>query len=90
MSPKPTGHVSGNDLILTRTFRASIDDVWTSVTDSESTARVGLADRHASAARENPPHSTVIRPRPSLLSTPCPPPEGERNLWTAHSHWMCP
>lgn len=39
MSPKPTGHVSGNDLILTRTFRASIDDVWTSVTDSESTAR---------------------------------------------------
>jgi uncharacterized protein YndB with AHSA1/START domain len=39
MSPKPTGHVRGNDLILTRTFRASIDDVWTSVTESESTAR---------------------------------------------------
>src|SRR5690606_23528632 len=39
MSPKPTGHVRGNDLILTRTFRAPIDDVWTSVTDSESTAR---------------------------------------------------
>jgi uncharacterized protein YndB with AHSA1/START domain len=39
MTPKPTGHVRGNDLILTRTFRAPIDDVWTSVTESESTAR---------------------------------------------------
>lgn len=39
MSRKPTGHVRGNDLILTRTFRASIDDVWTSVTDPVSTAR---------------------------------------------------
>lgn len=39
MSPKPTGHVRGNDLILTRTFKAPIHDVWTSVTDSESTAR---------------------------------------------------
>ncbi|WP_077960851.1 SRPBCC family protein [Ensifer adhaerens] len=38
MSPKPTGHVSGNDLILTRMFRAPIDDVWTSVTKSENTA----------------------------------------------------
>ncbi|ATY31555.1 SRPBCC family protein [Sphingomonas psychrotolerans] len=39
MSPQPTGHVVGNDLILTRIFRAPIDDVWTSVTTSESTAR---------------------------------------------------
>lgn len=39
MSRKPTGHVRGKELILTRTFRASIDDVWASVTDSESTAR---------------------------------------------------
>lgn len=39
MSRKPTGHVRGNDLVLTRTFRASIEDVWTSVTDAESTAR---------------------------------------------------
>jgi uncharacterized protein YndB with AHSA1/START domain len=38
MSPEPTGHVVGNDLILTRVFRAPIDDVWTSVTKSESTA----------------------------------------------------
>ena len=38
MSPKPTGHVRGSDLILTRTFRAPIDDVWTSVTKSENTA----------------------------------------------------
>jgi uncharacterized protein YndB with AHSA1/START domain len=38
MSPKPTGQLRGNDLILTRTFRAPIDDVWTSVTKSESTA----------------------------------------------------
>lgn len=39
MNPKPTGYVRGKDLILTRTFRASIEDVWTSVTESESTAR---------------------------------------------------
>jgi len=39
MSPQPSGQVVGNDLILTRMFRAPIDDVWTSVTKSESTAR---------------------------------------------------
>lgn len=39
MSPQPTGRVSGNDLILTRRFRAPIEDVWTSVTDPEHTAR---------------------------------------------------
>lgn len=39
MSPEPTGRLRGNDLIVTRTFRAPIDDVWTSVTRSESTAR---------------------------------------------------
>jgi uncharacterized protein YndB with AHSA1/START domain len=39
MNPTPTGRLRGDDLVLTRTFRAPIDDVWTSVTDSESTAR---------------------------------------------------
>ncbi len=39
MSPKSTGRLRGNDLVLTRTFRAPIADVWTSVTASESTAR---------------------------------------------------
>lgn len=39
MNPRPTGRLRGNDLVLSRTFRASIDDVWTSVTSSESTAR---------------------------------------------------
>jgi uncharacterized protein YndB with AHSA1/START domain len=39
MSAEPTGQVVGNDLILTRIFLAPIDDVWTSVTKSESTAR---------------------------------------------------
>jgi uncharacterized protein YndB with AHSA1/START domain len=39
MSPKPTGRVRGQQLILTRTFRADIADVWTSVTAPESTAR---------------------------------------------------
>jgi uncharacterized protein YndB with AHSA1/START domain len=39
MSPQPSGQVVGNDLILMRMFRATIDDVWTSVTKSESTAR---------------------------------------------------
>lgn len=39
MSPKPTGCVQGQQLILTRTFRAGIEDVWTSVTEPASTAR---------------------------------------------------
>ena len=39
MNPKPIGRLRGDDLVLTRTFRAPIDDVWTSVTSSESTAR---------------------------------------------------
>ncbi len=36
---KPTGRLEGNDLVLTRTFAAPIEDVWTSITRSESTAR---------------------------------------------------
>ena len=39
MTPTPSGRLRGTDLILTRTFRAPIEDVWTSVTDPESTAR---------------------------------------------------
>jgi uncharacterized protein YndB with AHSA1/START domain len=43
MNPTPTGHliksVDGRDLVLTRTFRAPIDDVWASITESERTAR---------------------------------------------------
>jgi uncharacterized protein YndB with AHSA1/START domain len=39
MNPTPTGRLRGDDLVLTRTFRAPIGDVWTSVTTSESTAR---------------------------------------------------
>jgi uncharacterized protein YndB with AHSA1/START domain len=39
MSPTPTGRLFGNDLVLTRTFRAPIDDVWASVTEPERTAR---------------------------------------------------
>jgi uncharacterized protein YndB with AHSA1/START domain len=39
MSPIPTGRLFGNDLVLTRTFRAPIDDVWASLTESERTAR---------------------------------------------------
>ncbi len=38
-APKPTGRLVGNDLVMTRTFRAPIEDVWQSVTNSESTAR---------------------------------------------------
>lgn len=43
MTPRPTGRLhagdDGRDLILTRSFRASIEDVWASVTESERTAR---------------------------------------------------
>ncbi|MFN7024156.1 MAG: SRPBCC family protein [Pseudorhizobium sp.] len=39
MNPEPTGQVVGNHLILTRTFNAPLNDVWASITNSESTAR---------------------------------------------------
>jgi uncharacterized protein YndB with AHSA1/START domain len=39
MTPQPTGRIRGNDLVLSRRFRASIEDVWTSITESSSTAR---------------------------------------------------
>jgi uncharacterized protein YndB with AHSA1/START domain len=39
MSPTPTGRLFGTDLVLTRTFRAPIEDVWASLTESERTAR---------------------------------------------------
>ena len=39
MTSQPTGRLRGNDLILSRRFRAPIEDVWTSITDSASTAR---------------------------------------------------
>ncbi|GAA3697821.1 hypothetical protein GCM10022224_074760 [Nonomuraea antimicrobica] len=43
MSPIPIGRLfktgEGSDLVLTRTFRASAEDVWLSVTESDRTAR---------------------------------------------------
>ncbi|GGK03888.1 hypothetical protein GCM10010123_37320 [Pilimelia anulata] len=39
MSPTPTGRLFGDDLVLTRTFRAPIADVWASLTESARTAR---------------------------------------------------
>lgn len=38
-SPTPTGRLIGNDLVLTRTFRAPMADVWASLTDPVRTAR---------------------------------------------------
>jgi uncharacterized protein YndB with AHSA1/START domain len=43
MSPTPSGRLvrtpEGRDLVLIRTFRAPIEDVWASITESERTAR---------------------------------------------------
>lgn len=39
MSHTPTGRLFGTDLVLTRTFRAPVDDVWASLTESGRTAR---------------------------------------------------
>jgi uncharacterized protein YndB with AHSA1/START domain len=36
---KPAGRLEGDALVLTRRFEAPIEDVWTSITRSESTAR---------------------------------------------------
>jgi uncharacterized protein YndB with AHSA1/START domain len=39
MTHQPTGRLRGNDLVLSRRFRAPLEDVWTSITDPSSTAR---------------------------------------------------
>ncbi|MEV4295627.1 SRPBCC family protein [Microbispora rosea] len=43
MNHPPTGELfrtgAGSDLVLTRSFRASAEDVWASITEPESTAR---------------------------------------------------
>jgi len=43
MTPEPTGRLvrisGGRELIMNRTFRAPIADVWASITESERTAR---------------------------------------------------
>lgn len=43
MTPSPTGRLvrtaQGYDLVLTRTYRAPVEDVWASVTEPERTAR---------------------------------------------------
>jgi len=43
MIPTPSGRLvrtpAGRDLVLTRTFRAPIEDVWASITESERTGR---------------------------------------------------
>lgn len=43
MTPSPTGKLvptaEGRDLVLSRTFRAGIEDVWASITEPERTAR---------------------------------------------------
>jgi uncharacterized protein YndB with AHSA1/START domain len=43
MSPTPSGRVfrtpAGRDLVIVRTFRAPIEDVWASITEAERTAR---------------------------------------------------
>lgn len=43
MTPLPTGRLvtgdTGRDLVLTRSFRAPIEDVWASITEPDRTAR---------------------------------------------------
>jgi uncharacterized protein YndB with AHSA1/START domain len=43
VNPTPTGQIvsttEGRDLVLVRTFRAPMEDVWASITDPERTAR---------------------------------------------------
>jgi uncharacterized protein YndB with AHSA1/START domain len=43
MNPTPTGRIvgtpTGRDLVIVRTFRAPIEDVWASITEPERTAR---------------------------------------------------
>ena len=39
MSPTPTGRLIGDEVVVTRTFRAPIEDVWASVTEPDRTAR---------------------------------------------------
>lgn len=59
----------GRDLVLTRTFRADIDDVWASITESDRTARwfaswsgepgAGNSIRYRLVFEEGAPESTM-------------------------------
>ena len=73
MTATPTGRVvataKGRDLVLTRTFRAPIEDVWASITESERTARwfgpwqgepgVGRKIRYSMAFEQQPEEGPV-------------------------------
>ncbi|MGX6606639.1 SRPBCC family protein [Micromonosporaceae bacterium Da 78-11] len=39
MIGSPNGRLDGTDLVVTRSFRAGIEDVWASVTETDRTAR---------------------------------------------------
>lgn len=74
MTPNPTGKVSrtatGRDLVLTRSFRAPIEDVWASITESERTARwfgpwsgkpgAGNTIRYAMSFEEGSPEADML------------------------------
>jgi uncharacterized protein YndB with AHSA1/START domain len=64
MTPKPTGRLlaskEGRDLVLTRSFRAPIEDVWASITESDRTGRWFASwNRRAGAGQHHPGHPAV-------------------------------
>ena len=65
MTPEPTGRVirteSGRDLVLTRRFEASIEDVWASVTEPVRTARWFGSWTGKGEAGQNPASHTTSR-----------------------------
>jgi hypothetical protein len=67
MSPTPTGRLFGDDLVLTRTFRAPMADVWASLTDPARTAR-WFGPWQGDAATRSPLTHTPTHHRPNATT----------------------
>ncbi len=95
MSSHPTGRVlltaGGADLILTRTFRAAIDDVWKSVTDPDCTARwFGRWEGDAGPGKYVTLHLGFEKdaaPGQVLIETCRPPHHLAISMKDEHGHW---
>jgi uncharacterized protein YndB with AHSA1/START domain len=81
MTPQPTGRLlttaEGTDLVLTRSFRAPVADVWASVTESERTARwFGSWEGHGAPGRTVQVRMAFEegRPQSSVRIDTCEPP----------------
>ena len=97
MSPRPTGRVlgtaTGADLVIKRSFRAPIEDVWQSVTAPESTARwIGPWEGEAGPGKTVRLQMGFEKEAPwcNVSIDACEPPQRLAvSMKDDHGHWRC-